>query len=102
MIALFISAWSNRANLRKVEIFMDEKIKRWVQTWQRAGKALAEEKERDLQSPTYYADQIEGWNAMVCWALEQQKEERTTSGLVEMQQVLKKIHDHEQDPLSAV
>jgi hypothetical protein len=66
-----------------------EQIKRWVETWQRAGAALRQMKRQELRSPDY------GKNSALIdelleWAVEHQKV-RTSSGLVEQQRMFMKM-----------
>jgi hypothetical protein len=66
-----------------------ETVKKWVDTWKRAGVALAEIKKRELVSPDYGKNR-EVVDDMLEWACEHRKE-RTTSGLLEQQRIFMKI-----------
>ena len=64
---------------------MDEQtaIRRWVETWRRAGPALEAVRRRELREFDYEANRPH-LDAMLTWACEH-AEPRTTSGLVEQQ-----------------
>lgn len=71
---------------------MPEQTKKWVETWRKAGKALEEEKIRELTDPHYYEKHLPGLNALLQYACEH-RVERTTTGLIEWQKTVKKIHE---------
>jgi hypothetical protein len=66
-----------------------ETVKIWVDTWKRAGVALAEIKRQELTSVEYGRDQAL-IDEMLLWAHEH-RTERLTSGLVDQQRIFKKI-----------
>ncbi|MBN2411657.1 hypothetical protein JXQ31_08190 [candidate division KSB1 bacterium] len=67
------------------------KEKKWVQTWEKAGKSLREIKKNELRSENYYSRNRHLLNDMLHYAFEHRKI-RLTSGLVEMQKYFKKYH----------
>lgn len=69
----------------------DDLIKKWVQTWQRAGVALDEVKKQELRDPEYYEKNRELLNSMLQYACDHSTV-RLDSGLVEMQKIFMKIH----------
>jgi hypothetical protein len=66
-----------------------KKIKRWVETWKRAGRALDEVKRRDLREYDYFKNQTI-IDEMLQWAVDNQNV-RLTSGLVEQQRLFMKM-----------
>ena len=70
---------------------MDEQaaIRRWVETWRRAGPALEAVRLRELREDDYEAN-LPTLDAMLTWACEH-AEPRATSGLVEQQRWFMKI-----------
>lgn len=66
-----------------------EQIKKWVETWKRAGRALDEVKRRELRAYNYSKNQAM-IDEMLQWAVEHQKV-RLTTGLVEQQRLFMKM-----------
>ena len=64
-------------------------IKKWIDTWKRAGSALKEIKRRELQSFDYEKNQAI-IDEMLQWAFDHRKV-RLTSGLVEQQRYFMKM-----------
>jgi hypothetical protein len=67
-----------------------EKIKKWVATWQQADSALKEIKKAELQDENYYAKNLDLLCGMLQYAYDH-REERQTSGLLIQQQRFKKL-----------
>lgn len=68
-----------------------ENMKKWVQGWARAGKALEEIKRRELRAYNYDENR-EIIDGMLQWAYEH-RETRLTSGLVEQQRLLRRMRE---------
>ena len=66
-------------------------IKKWVNTWEQAGSALAEVRQKEL-SNFDYAKNLPVLDAMLQWACDH-KQPRLTSGLVEQQRYFMKIRE---------
>ncbi len=67
----------------------EKQLKIWVQTWQRAEKALAELKLKELRDPNYYKK-----NMLLLNEISVNRERISkSSGLVEMQKWFRKIHE---------
>lgn len=72
-----------------------EKIKKWVATWQQADSALKEIKKAELQDEDYYAKNQQAVLSLLKYAAEH-RTERKTSGFVIQQQRFRKLK--EQNP----
>ncbi len=68
-----------------------QKIRLWIDTWKKAGAALEEIRQHELQSPDY-ARQLELIDNMLQFACENRKP-RLTSGLVEQQRWFMKMRE---------
>ena len=66
-----------------------QQIKKWVETWERAGRALDEVKRRELRAYDYFKNQAM-IDEMLQWAVDHQ-EVRLTTGLVEQQRLFMKM-----------
>lgn len=74
--------------IKKNEI-IEENMKKWVQGWARAGKALEEIKRRELRAYNYNENR-EIVDGMLQWACDH-REIRLSSGLVEQQRLFGKM-----------
>lgn len=68
---------------------MEDELTKWVETWRQAGRALDEQKLKELRDPMYYQNHVQTLNAMLC-ALPKDKVRRTT-GLIELQKIIKRM-----------
>lgn len=68
-----------------------ENIKKWIETWQRAARALESVKLKELRSPDYYRRNLKLLNEMLKYAF-MHLTVRETSGLVEQQKLFMKYH----------
>lgn len=68
-----------------------EQIKKWVETWKRAGSALDEIKLRELRAYDYFKNQALV-DEMLQWAVDHQKV-RLKTGLVEQQRIFMKMRE---------
>jgi len=66
-----------------------DQIKKWVETWKRAGSALDEVKRRELRAYNYFENQALV-DEMLQWAVDHQKI-RLTTGMVEQQRLFMKM-----------
>ncbi|MBU4184632.1 MAG: hypothetical protein KKC23_00210 [Proteobacteria bacterium] len=66
-----------------------DRIKKWVETWKRAGSALDEVKRRELRAYNYFENQALV-DEMLQWAVDHQKI-RLTTGMVEQQRLFMKM-----------
>ena len=66
-----------------------EKIKKWYETWQKAGPALDAIRVRELQDKHYYDKRIDLLHDMLDYAVDHGTN-RTTSGFVEQQKLFRK------------
>lgn len=67
-----------------------EKIKKWVDTWQQADSAMNEIKKAELQDDDYYAKNQQVILSLLKYAAEH-RTERKTSGFVIQQQRFRKL-----------
>ncbi len=67
-------------------------MKKWVQTWNRAGKVLDSVKIQELRAKDYYSKNLSQLNDMLQYASEH-RTERKTSGLVIMQKYFKMYYN---------
>ena len=67
-----------------------DKIKLWVDTWERAGKAMDEIKKQELSDPDYYNKTIKTFEDMLNYAVDNTVVTQT-SGLIEMQRYFLKL-----------
>lgn len=66
-------------------------LKRWVDSWRLAGRALDNERRSKLQHPDYgFPTALR--SAMLAWAVENSAD-KTNSGLIEQQRFFKKLHN---------
>ncbi|OPZ69188.1 MAG: hypothetical protein BWY83_02062 [bacterium ADurb.Bin478] len=68
---------------------MEEELTKWAETWRKAGKALDEQKLKELRDPMYYQNHVQTLNAMLC-SLPKNHVRRTT-GLIELQKIIKRM-----------
>lgn len=66
-----------------------KEVDRWIETWQRAEKALRQVKRRELKAYNY-RENLHIIDEMLCWACENAIM-RTTTGLVEQQRWFLKL-----------
>ena len=74
-------------------IIKNKQTKKWVKTWQRAGTALDEIKQRELRAYDYNKNR-KIIDEMLQWAHDHRKV-RLTTGLVEQQRLFMKIKNRE-------
>lgn len=75
------------------DVLKNRQTEKWVNTWQRAGRALDKIKRRELRSYDYDKNR-KIIDEMLQWAHEHRKI-RLTSGLVEQQRLFMKIRNRE-------
>ncbi len=68
---------------------MEADLTKWAETWRQAGRALDEQKLKELRDPRYYENHVQMLNAMLCSV--QQKKVRRTTGLIELQKIIKRM-----------
>ena len=71
---------------------MIDRIKKWVEIWDKAELPLKKIKRSELQAPDYYSRNRHVINALLQYAFEH-SETRLTSGLVEQQRIFKKVRE---------
>ena len=75
-----------------------KEIKKWIRTWEKAGSALDKVKLKELRAVDYYSQNQMLLNEMLRYAFEH-REPRSSSGLIEQQQIFMRLKKKQMDKI---